>query len=363
MNLSALEHREHAPLRIGILGCGPIAQAAHLEAVQKAHNATLHAVCDADEALAQRYGSFYDAAHIYHDYDAMLADDALDAVIIAVSDAFHVPTARKALAAGKHVFCEKPVAVTVDEVLELERDVARSGRVFRIGHMLRFDPAIQSAQQFIAGEMGQMLALKAWYCDSTHRYTMTDAVQPLIRHGARALKPQGDAKADKLRYYMLAHGSHLVDLARYLAGPLVAVNARIAQKFGALCWFVETEFENGALGHLELTVPVRMDWHEGFQVYGEHGSVQARIFNPWYYKSSEVDIFREHDGQYQRPLGADGQFYRRQIEGFARAIAGHGQAEGATIADGVASVRAMVAINQSARSGQPVALANVSGGV
>ena len=75
--------------------------------------------------------------------------------------------------------------------------------------------------------MGEMLALKAWYCDSTHRYSMTDAVQPLARKGAKVLRPGGDPKADKQRYYMLAHGSHLVDLARYLGGPIRAVQARL----------------------------------------------------------------------------------------------------------------------------------------
>ena len=84
-------------LRIGILGCGPIAQAAHLESVQKARNTELYAVCDADQGLAERFGRFYDAQRIYHDYDDMLADPQLDAVVIAISDAFHVPAAIRAL--------------------------------------------------------------------------------------------------------------------------------------------------------------------------------------------------------------------------------------------------------------------------
>ena len=142
-----------------------------------------------------------------------------------------------------------------------------------------------------------MLALKAWYCDSTHRYAMTDAVQPLIVTSARARKPAGDPKADLRRYFMLAHGSHLVDTARFLGGEIVAVRgAPSASAFGAYCWFVDVEFANGALGHLDLTVAVRMDWHEGFQLYGENGSVIAKTYNPWYYKSSEVEIFHESDG-------------------------------------------------------------------
>jgi len=57
--------------------------------------------------------------------------------------------------------------------------------VLQVGHMLRFDPGIEATRKFIDEEMGQMLALKAWYCDSTHRYDMTDAVQPMPVSGRR----------------------------------------------------------------------------------------------------------------------------------------------------------------------------------
>jgi predicted dehydrogenase len=162
---------------------------------------------------------------------------------------------------------------------------------------------------------------------------------------------------------MLAHGSHLVDLARYLGGPIRAVNARLNQKFGAYCWFVDVEFETGTLGHLDLTVAVRMDWHEGFQIYGQHGSVAARIYNPWYYKSSDVDIFHESNATTTRVLGADGHFYRRQVEGFADTALGVSPMRGADIDDGVASIRSMVAIAHSVRAGKPVRLAEVEGAV
>lgn len=350
-------------LRVGILGCGPIAQLAHLESVQKARNVVLAAVCDRDEELATRFGHQYDAETIHTDYDQMLADDGVEAVIIATADTFHVPTARRALAAGRHVFCEKPLGVTVEEVEELRADVEASGLILQVGHMLRFDPGIQSAHAFVGDEMGEMLAMKAWYCDSTHRYTMTDAIQPVTRTGAGALRPTADQKADLRRYNLLAHGSHLVDLARYLGGPIRTVQTRLLERYGAVCWFVDVDFENGALGHLDLTVQVRMDWHEGFQIYGQHGSVVAKIHNPWFYKSSEVDIFREATGSYTRLLGADGHFYRRQIEAFADVIL-HGQAmNGASIDDGVASIRALAAIRRSADTGKPVDLGHVSGPV
>ncbi|MGO7580581.1 gfo/Idh/MocA family oxidoreductase, partial [Rhizobium ruizarguesonis] len=88
--------------------------------------------------------------------------------------------------------------------LELKAAVDKSGNVFQVGHMKRFDAGLQSAKSFIRDEMGEMVALKAWYCDSTHRYPMTDSVQPLIVTSANAKKPSTNPKADLRRYYMLA---------------------------------------------------------------------------------------------------------------------------------------------------------------
>lgn len=353
--------KEDRLLRVGVLGCGPIAQAAHFESCTKARNAELYAICDVADDLRDRMAATHAPRRSYNDYTAMLADPELEAVVIATSDAFHVPAALMALQAGKHVLCEKPLAVSIEETESLRSAVASSGLVLQVGHMKRYDAGLQAAKNFISDGMGQMVALKAWYCDNTHRYAMTDAVQPLMVTSKAARKPAENPKADLDRYYMLAHGSHLVDTARYFAGEIVAVDARLLNRAGIRCWFVDVEFANGVLGHLDLTVAVRMDWHEGFQIYGEQGSVLGKTYNPWYYKSSEVDIFKESDGATHRILGADGHFYRRQMEGFAETILNGVPQSGADLADGIASVRAMVAIAQSARTRQPVKLADVSG--
>src|ERR1700694_2694769 len=89
------------------------------------------------------------------------------------------------------------------------------------------------------------------------RSGVTDAVQPLMVKSAKAKKPSTDPKADLERYYMLAHGSHLLDTARYFAGEIIEVEARLRNRFGAYCWFVDVAFANGVMGHLDLTVAVR----------------------------------------------------------------------------------------------------------
>src|SRR5262245_38116692 len=93
-------------LKVGILGCGPISQAAHFESAVKARNAELHAICDVADDLRARMAATHAPAKSFRDYDEMLADPGLDAVIIATSDAFHVAAASAALRAGKHVLCE-----------------------------------------------------------------------------------------------------------------------------------------------------------------------------------------------------------------------------------------------------------------
>ena len=227
-----MSSKETKKLKIGVLGCGQIAQAAHFESCTKARNAELYAICDLADDLRTRMAAAHAPQKSYADYDAMLADPNVEAVIIATADQWHVPMSIRALEAGKNVLCEKPIATSLDELLALEEAVKNSGKILQIGHMKRFDEGLMAAKHFIDAEMGDLVALKAWYCDSTHRYAMTDAVQPLIVTSAQAKKPAGNPKADLKRYYMLAHGSHLVDTARFFAGDLVSVTAKLSDRCG-----------------------------------------------------------------------------------------------------------------------------------
>jgi predicted dehydrogenase len=344
-------------LHVGVLGAGPIAQFAHLEACRKAQNAELHAICDVAEDLLAQVAAEHGPARTYTVYSELLADPGVDAVIVATADQFHLSHSMQALAAGKHVLVEKPMGVSAAECEELQRMVEETGLTLQVGTMRRFDPGLAFAERFVREEIGRVVALKAWYCDSAYRYTMTDALQPAIRESPHAHRPPGNPKADRRRYLMLGHGSHLVDTARFLGGDIVRVSARLVEKAGIHCWFVACDFANGAAGHLDLTMSVRMDWHEGFQVYGDRGSVLGRTFQPWYLHASEVECFAGADRAYHRPLGEDGDFFRRQVEGFARSVLDGSPPEGATAADGLAALQVMEAIERSVATGAPADVA------
>jgi predicted dehydrogenase len=355
--------KESRCLRVGVLGCGPIAQAAHFDAVRKARNVELDAICDIADDLRERMAAIHQPRVAYRDYDAMLADPRVEAVVIAIADPFHVPAALQAVAAGKHVLVEKPLGTTVESCGKLLDRAAGTGLVVQVGNNRRFDPGISFARSFIHREIGRLMAIKAWYYDSVYRYRMTDNLGPVPMTSASALRPEGEPKADRRRYYLLTHGSHLVDTARFLCGPIIGVRARLLERFGAFCWFVSVDFEDGSLGHLDLQIPIRGDFQEGFQVFGEDGSINGRIYHPWYHRSSDVECFSTRNRQFHRVLGEDAHTYKRQVEAFAATILEGAPQEGAGIDDGLAAMRAMVAIARSVESGEFVRLADVTGGV
>src|SRR5713101_7203082 len=101
--------KENRLLRIGILGCGPIAQFAHFDACRKSRNAELYAICDVADDLLARMAAIHEPKVTYRYYDQMLSDPQVEAVIIAAADQYHVPLCQKALDAGKHVLVEKPL--------------------------------------------------------------------------------------------------------------------------------------------------------------------------------------------------------------------------------------------------------------
>jgi len=348
-------------VRIGIIGCGPIAQAGHLPATVKAHNAQLYAIADRAERLRTYAAAVYQPHAVYSDASELLADPQVEAVIVAVADQFHIPLTLQALAAGKHVLVEKPLGVDVASCQQLLAVSQTSDRIVQVGNNKRFDPGIAFAHD-MTPQLGERVAYRGWYCDSHYRYTVTDNLQPTIFQDPQALRPAGNPKGDRRKYLLLTHGSHLVDTARYICGAITHVQTRLLQRAESWCWFSAVTFADGSLGHLDLTVTIRGDHHEGFHLYASDGSIMAKTYLPWFHKSSDVEVFTSHDQQYHRPLGADGHSYKRQIEGFADTIRGRTSQRGASVSDGLAAIQVLAAMTASANAdGATVAVANMMG--
>lgn len=351
-------------LNIGILGCGIINQAAHFIASSKAKNIHLQAICDISEALLNKMVAIYEPDSAYLDYQEMLKDPKVEAIIIGVGDQFHVPCAKQAINADKHVFIEKPFGVSIEECKELKELADEKGLFIQIGHMKRYDEGLQYAKAFKEEKMGEITTYKGWYCDSIGRYTLTDNVMPILYSSNDMKKPAGNPKEVLDHYYLLGHGSHLFDTALYFMGNIKKVSARYVNKGKIHSWLIDCDFEDGAIGSLDLTVAIAQHWHEGCEIYGTGGTVFAKTFNPWEFRSSIVECYDKETDICTRPAAFDGQFYRRELEGFADSILNGTLCTGATADDGIMVMRALIATYKSVQEGgEWIYLNEVEGGL
>lgn len=108
-------------LRIGMIGAGGIASGVHATGWMEHPDVRVVAVCDIDEARARLLAEKVGATHVFTDFTRLVELDEIDAVDVCTPNRVHTPAVLAALAAGKHVVCEKPLAVTVDEVLRMGR--------------------------------------------------------------------------------------------------------------------------------------------------------------------------------------------------------------------------------------------------
>ena len=117
-------------------------------------------LCDLSEEQREVFGARYPHARVTADFDELLADADLDAVVIATPVPTHYPLARRALAAGKHVLVEKPPAMRAAEMKELCAVAKEAGRILLPGHLLLYHPAVTKVKELVdSGELGEVLCI------------------------------------------------------------------------------------------------------------------------------------------------------------------------------------------------------------
>ena len=350
-------------VRIGLLGCGTISQFAHIPALMRARGVDFAAICDAAPDLLQAMGARAGVTKLFTDYGEFLSGGGVDAVLIAVPDEFHLPLAKRALEAGKHVLVEKPLAATSEECVGISEAVRRSGKKLQVGCMKRHDPGIAFAQRFIRDRVGEIFSASAWYRDSMFRYDIQEAILPDVVTSRQSIRPAADPKTtDKRHYSLVTHGAHLFDTLRFLAGGIAGVNASLVEKCGQYSWHGVLHFEHGALGHFELSMKTSGEYTEGYVVHGEHGSVEIRTFLPFYNRASDVRAFDGRTEQWHTPLGSNSNPYKNQVEAFAAAIL-EDRPTNPDTADGWAAVSVLEAVEESVRLGRRVEAGSVPVGV
>jgi len=271
-------------LRCLVIGAGAFAEACHLPGLQAHPGAEVVALCsrrrERAEALAARFG----VPRVETDLAAAIARDEVDAVSICTPNDAHREAALLAFAHGKHVFCEKPLGLTVVEAEEMTRAALASGRVHQVAFTYRFLHGIEELRRRLqAGEVGEPYLFRG-------HHEFWDGMKPGAAIGWREL--QGPAGGGVL----WDSGSHLFDLARFLLGPIAAVQAttqrvprEAVEARSGERRAVETD--DLAMAWLRFASGVRGHWHAsritptrevGFvQVVGSAGALEAKLSRGW----------------------------------------------------------------------------------
>ena len=201
---------------------------------------------------------------LYDDYRKALADPKIDAVVLATPHTAHAEQIVAAAKAGKHVFNEKPLAVTTKSAATALRACAENKVTLAVGYNWRFQPALQEIRSMLDdGRLGKLLHIEGNFCGPSVYWTPKD-------HW-RQKRTEGPAGG------MTGRGVHVVDAMLYLAGRIDNVYAQSSRR--ALNYGIDDttsmlfNFKSGASGYLSTIIATAETWR--MQVFGSNGWVEV----------------------------------------------------------------------------------------
>jgi predicted dehydrogenase len=206
-----------APIRMAIAGYGYIAHV-HAKAAQAADGVSLVGVMGRDGDKGRQFANTYGLDKTWTSEEALLADDTVEAVVIALPNALHASLGCRLLEAGKHVLVEKPMACDAKEACWMEETAQRTGLALMVGHMWRFDREALLLRQIIEdGELGEVVKTKG--------YGIHQAWGPSGWFTDKALAGGGA---------LIDMGIHALDTVRFLLGDPTPLNvyAQIETRYG-----------------------------------------------------------------------------------------------------------------------------------
>lgn len=325
-------------LNIGVVGLGRLGSQYARYFQSRIPGARLHGVSDVQpkvtRAIAEETGG-----QAYASYDAMLADPAIDAVVVMTPTKYHGAAVIAAAKAGKAIFCEKPLTLDIAEGKRMEKEVAKAGVFFQLGFMRRFDKAYAAAKRRIdGGDIGTPVSFKS---------TSKDQFPPPVDY----LRPENSGGL------FIDMGIHDFDLARWYMGEVKtthSIGGSLAYpeigKVGDFDNSLTTmEFASGAIGMVSLSRSGIYGYGIETEIVGTKGTIKIG-----YDRETAILIMHEnviaHDtvpGFYERFEQA----YISQLQNFVDNLRG-GKKAPIVCADGIAAQKIAIAATKSVHSGR-----------
>lgn len=256
-------HARADTLRFGILGTGNIAGQFARDAAG-ARRSVVVAAASRELAKAQRFAATHQIESAYGDYRELLADPRVEAVYITLPNAMHHPWTLAALGAGKHVLCEKSLAVSHAQAVEMFAAARAVGRVLVEAIMYRCHPQTLAAlEQVRAGAIGEVRMIRASFCFRTRKIEGNIRYDPVL--GGGVLLDVGCycidfcrlfADADPVAVHAVGHIDHRHGVDDWVAGTL-AFPGGVAGSFtcGMAVQADNTAYVCGSEGYIEIPVP------------------------------------------------------------------------------------------------------------
>lgn len=246
-------------LRVGVIGCGRNAQD-HLQAYQKVDAAEVVAVADVATrqatSVAEQFG-----CSAFTDYRRLFEEAAPDAVSVCTPPAAHAEITLEALARGIHVLCEKPFAITLPDAQRMVAAAERAELVLMMASKFRFVDDLVKAKGIIdSGILGRIVLFENVFCSRVDMRERWNSQRAIAGGGV-----------------LFDNGSHSVDIARYLLGPITLVQAQHGLQIQPLevedttRLFIQTA--SGVMGTIDLSWSIHKDTDAYVNVFGTEGTL------------------------------------------------------------------------------------------
>lgn len=296
-------------VQIGVIGVGSIGKVHAQNLARRVPNATLAAIADANRAAADSVASQTGVKQVYTDYKEMLRNKDIEAVVVATPTFLKLEVVKAAAEAGKHIFCEKPMALTLKECDEFIHTSEKAGIKFQVGYQRRFDPSYMRLKQSLdAGQVGKMLLLRSNTRDPPQK--VAGWADPKVSGGI-----------------FLDTSSHDYDVIRWLSGSeaqsvmadgMTTAYPELKQLGDVDTTMTIIRLANGALAHVDACRVSVYGYDVRAEVVGTEGAAFMDIG-----RGSDAHLLKkdwesnEFSYWYQQRFD---EAYRGELEGFAAAV-------------------------------------------
>ncbi len=298
------ETAPHAPVRWGILSAANIGVKRVGPAIAASSNGRLVAVASRNPQRAAELFTFAPDTLIYDNYDTLINDPEIEALYIPLPNSLHAEWAIKALRAGKHVLCEKPLAVTAEQGVTMVQTARDTGMLLMEAFMYRFHPqTLWALEQVAAGRIGQVKLVRASFAFNVGARPHDIRLQAALAGGS-----------------LMDVGCYPVNLCRAVYGHTpIAVGARVFVPSNGEVEQAATavlDFDDGCFGLIDSNL--RLSTRQMAEIIGETGTITIPVpFTPGHI---ETVVIISVEGQTIQQRFAPIDQYRLEVEHFANCI-------------------------------------------